>query len=212
MDRTPQTLANIQTLLKEYERASVDIRAIETMNDKVIGFGLTIIGTGFTFGIQHSILPVFFFLPFAFIAVFFYATLQYYNMFWLGGYKRALEERINFLSSYNVLCWEALVETRKERVNIINASLVSIYFSLLLAATAYSFFEVFSKAPLIAGCLYLAAVLFLGILLAFSILQMFGAFARSYAASRELLDMPIVTIETQIPGVPDARIASSHPA
>jgi len=200
MDHTTQTNANIQTLLKEYERASVDIRAIETMNDKVIGFGLTIIGAGFTFGIQHSILPVFFFLPLAFIGVFFYATLQYYNMFWLGGYKRALEERINLLSNYNVLCWEALVETRKERVNIINTSLVSIYFSLLFAATAYSLFQVFLNLSFMAGYLCTAIVLLFVVLLAFSIRQMFGASARSYVASRELLDMPIVANETQIPG------------
>ena len=134
---------DIQTLLKEYERVSTDIRAIETMNDKVVGFGLTIGGAAFAYGIQQNIAEVFFVVPVALIGVFFYATLQYYNMYWLGGYKRAVEDRINVLSRQVVLGWEALVETRRKRVNIINASLVSIYLALLVAATGYSLFRIF---------------------------------------------------------------------
>jgi hypothetical protein len=185
----PDTI-DLQTFLKEYERVSSDIRVIEAMNDKVVGFGLTIVGAGFAYGIQQNLLLTFFFLPLGFLGVFFYATLQYHNMFWLGGYKRALEEKINELSERTVLRWEALVETRRQRVNVINASLVSIYLVLLVSAVAYSFARIIANfSPMIAYA-FAVVILTFAVLLVISIGQMFRAFARSYSASRELFEMP----------------------
>jgi hypothetical protein len=160
------------------------------MNDKVVGFGLTIVGAGFAYGIQQHLLQAFFFLPLGFLGVFFYATLQYHNMFWFGGYKRALEEKINDLSGRTVLRWEALVETRRERVNVINASLVSIYLVLLLSAVAYSFAQIVANFSPVVAYAFAMVILTFTILLAMSVHQMFNAFVRSYSASRELFGMP----------------------
>jgi hypothetical protein len=176
--------ADIQALLREYERVCTDVRAIETMNDKVVGFGLTIGGAAFAYGIQQHLGEVFFVVPVALIGVFFYATLQYHNMFWFGGYKRAVEERINALSGTTVLGWEALVETRRRRVNVINASLVFIYLALLVTATTYSLYQIFSTQPPLFAQLYAAFILVLMLFLLASVRQMFGAFKRSYDASR----------------------------
>lgn len=169
---------------------SADIRVIETTNDKVVGFGLTIVGAGFAYGIQQHLLPVFFFLPVGFLGVFFYATLQYHNMFWFGGYKRALEENINELSGRTVLRWEALVETRRQHVNVINASLVSIYLMLLASAVAYSFAQIVNNFSSLVAYVFAMVILILMVLLVVSVRQMFSAFTRSYSASRELFGMP----------------------
>lgn len=186
MNDLSNTQFNIQTLLKEYERVSTDIRAIETMNDKVVGFGLTIGGAGFAYGVQQHLTEIFFVVPIALISVFFYATLQYHNMFWFGGYKRAIEERINTLSSTTVLGWEALVETRRKRVNIINASLVFIYLALLVAATGHSLYQIFSSQTAAVFFMYAAFIVSLMFLLLFSVRQMFSAFTRSYKASQDI--------------------------
>lgn len=182
--------SDIAILLQEYERASTDIRAIETMNDKVVGFGLTIGGAAVAYGVQAKIIEIFFIVPIALIAVFFYATLQYHNMFWLGGYKRAIEDYINSRSGHVVLGWEALVETRRKRVNIINASLVSIYLALLVTATGYSLYRIIPTQPHTIGLLYSAVVVLLMVLLVFAVRQMFAAFSYSYAASREIFGLP----------------------
>jgi hypothetical protein len=99
----PNTQKEIDILMKEYERLAADIRGIETMIEKVVGFGITLVGAGFAYGVQQNIIEMFFFLPIALIGVLLYAILQYHNMFWFGGYKRAVEERINELSGKVVL-------------------------------------------------------------------------------------------------------------
>lgn len=113
MDQQPSAHPDIAVLVKEYERVSADIRTIEGMNDKVVGFGLTLVGAGFAYGVQQNLVEVFFFLPIALIGVMLYALLQYHNMFWFGGYKRAIEDRINQLSGHTVVCWEGLVARRR---------------------------------------------------------------------------------------------------
>jgi hypothetical protein len=68
----PWKLSNekyIELLVKEYERISSDIRIIESTNDKVVGFGLTLVGAGFAYGVQQNIVEMFFFLPIALIGV-----------------------------------------------------------------------------------------------------------------------------------------------
>jgi hypothetical protein len=42
---------------------------IESTNDKVVGFGLTLVGAGFAYGVQQNIVEMFFFLPIALIGV-----------------------------------------------------------------------------------------------------------------------------------------------
>ncbi len=127
-----------KTLEDEYQRLASDIRGIETGNDKAVALGLTVIGAGFAYGIKENVSYVFPFLPVALIGVFLYGTLQYHNLFWLGGYKRAVEEKINELAGRTVICWEDLVEHRRKRVNVINVGLTLVYVAVLVAMTGIS--------------------------------------------------------------------------
>lgn len=124
MSRDIDDIQDREFLQKEYDRLSTDIRAIETNNDKAIGFGLTVVGVGLAYGFKEQLAQVFLFLPIALMGVFLYGVLQYHNLFWLGGYKRAVEEKINKLAGRKVVCWEELVHEKRGRTNVINASFV----------------------------------------------------------------------------------------
>jgi hypothetical protein len=138
MGNSPEDIRDRETLQKEYERLATDIRGIETANDKAIGFGLTIVGLGLAYGIKENLALVFIFLPIALMGVFLYGTLQYHNLFWLGGYKRAVEEKINELAGRNVISWEALVQQRRGRVNVINVGLTLVYLGIFVAVASIS--------------------------------------------------------------------------
>jgi hypothetical protein len=187
MEIQTEKSAQIQVLLKEYERVCSDIRAIETMNDKVVGFGLTLVGAGFAYGVQQNIVEIFFFLPVALLGVLLYAVLQYHNMFWFGGYKRAVEEKVNELSSGPVLNWEALVADQRGRIHAINAAMASIYLTLIVGITWYSLYRIFMAAPQVLGYLYLVIVFELLVLFGFSVRQMTAAYRQAYNASRSAL-------------------------
>ena len=118
---------SIATLMAEYERVSADVRGIETMNDKVVGFGITLVGAGFAYGVQQNIIEMFFFLPIALIGVMLYAILQYYNIFWFGGYKRAIEDKVNHLAGGILLSWETIITKRRRRLHAINVSMAAVY-------------------------------------------------------------------------------------
>ena len=64
----PEFLSKI--FQQDYERTAQHIRLLELTNDKIVGFGITIVVVGFTYGIQSKIDQAFFFLPIAFIGVF----------------------------------------------------------------------------------------------------------------------------------------------
>jgi hypothetical protein len=74
----------VELLVNEYERISSDICIIESTDDKVVGFGLTLVAAGFAYGVQQNIVEMFFFLPIALVGIMLYAILQYHNMFWFG--------------------------------------------------------------------------------------------------------------------------------
>jgi hypothetical protein len=169
MANSSDDIRDRETLQKEYERLATDIRGIETANDKAIGLGLTIVGLGLAYGIRENLALVFIFLPVALIGVFLYGVLQYHNLFWLGGYKRAVEEKINDLAGRNVISWEALVQMRRGRVNLINVGLALVYLGVFVAVASISTERVWSAygwkigLPLGAVEVALAALLSLGV-------------------------------------------------
>lgn len=181
-------------LLKEYERVCTEIRSIELANDKVIGFGLTILGVGFAYGIGGKVDQLLFFLPVGFAGVFLYATLQYHNLFWFGGYKRFLEDRLNRLYDRPVISWEAIVAQRP-RVHVINGTLVAVYFLVASAATIYSLTEIINKYSPLTYWPFTAVVVGLFVAILFSVRRMARAFREAYEAGTRVLNSS--------PGQPD---------
>jgi hypothetical protein len=173
-----------EALQREYERVASDIRGIETSNDKAIGFGLTVVGVGLAYGIKEDIAVVFPFLPIALIGVFLYGILQYHNLFWLGGYKRAVEEKINEISGRTVICWEDLVQTKRRRINAINIGLTTVYVLVLVAVTSISSEKVFAAFGPTFGVIFGFVELALLVLLLFGIHRMFRGYDDALAFGR----------------------------
>lgn len=161
---------------KEYERVASDIRGIETVNDKAIGMGLTVVGIGLAYGIEKDLVLVFAFLPIALFGVFLYGTLQYHNLFWLGGYKRSVEEKINELAGRNVIAWEAIVQNRRGRVNVINAGLATVCLTVLTSIIAISTMKVYLKLGMGFGLAFAIVELTLAALLLLGVRRMFRGY------------------------------------
>ena len=146
---TEEKKANLQygeAVLREHERVCSEIRNIEINNRRVIGFGLSIIGVGFAYGVSEKVSELMFFVPVALAGVFLFAMLQYNNLFWFGGYKRLLEKQVNEAFGKPVVSWESVVNQRP-RIHVINGSLVAVYVLVAVAATIFSLIEVITLYP-----------------------------------------------------------------
>lgn len=183
-------LKQVEILVKEYERASADIRSIEANNDKIVGFGLTLVGAGFTYGVIQSLVEVFFFLPVASIGVILYTTLQYHNILWIGGYKRAIEDKVNLIIGSDVMIWERVVSRHRTRVHVVNLSMTALYGTTIFAITWYSLYRIFSSHYGVLAWEYMWILLAFLILMGLAIKEMSTAFDRSYRAARELFGLP----------------------
>ncbi len=130
-------------LLHEYERMCEEIRTVESNNEKVIAFGLSIITAAFTIGVAQHVVQIFLIIPLALVGVFLYATLLYTYVFSMGGYKAYLEDRLNERLGERVLLWERLVQIRQAK-NPIRPALVAIYLliGIILGAVSEAFVEV----------------------------------------------------------------------
>jgi hypothetical protein len=189
MDLGNKTVIDI--LHKEYERVASHIRLLEATNDKIVGFGISIIVAGFAYGIQYKIAEIFFFLPVALIGVFLYATLQYYNLFWLGGYACAVEELINELAGHTLLYWETLIQSQRPRTNLNNIGLVLLYLGIFVAITLYSVDHVFALYDRWLAWVDAGVVFSFTSLLFFAVRNMMGAYRQSYEASTQALRLAV---------------------
>jgi hypothetical protein len=174
------TIARLQ---QEYDRVATHIRLLESTNDKIAGMGITITIAGFAYGIQANIDVMFFFLPVAFIGIFLYATLQYLNVFWMGGYARAIEDKINELSGGTLIHWETLIATVRPRRNFSNIALIGLYLLIFVGVTYYCFDRIFSTYTPLVRFTYAGVVSVLSICLLVSLRHMLTAYNRSYSSS-----------------------------
>ena len=130
----------IDVILAEYQRACAEIRSIESNNEKVIGFGLTLISFGFVSGLSQDISEIYIILPPAIVGVLLYGMMTYSNVFSLAGYKRHLEDELNALMEARPLVWEQLVIER-ERWNAARVGLLIVYFAVSSAVISVSILE-----------------------------------------------------------------------
>lgn len=127
----------LSVLLSEYQRTCGEIKSIESNNEKIVGFGLTIISAAFVSGLSQDISEVHFIIPPAVVGVLLYGMMTYCNVFSLAGYKRYLEDEINLIMERNILVWEQLVIER-EKWNASRIGLMIVYFSVTAALISVS--------------------------------------------------------------------------
>jgi hypothetical protein len=135
----------LDALIKESERLSADIRSLEAMNEKFLGFGITIIGAGLAYGIKEEVAPMFPGLPIALFGVLYMMLDRLRSMMWLGGYKREIEDRINSLSGFRIANWERLVVESRGRGDIIVISVSITLFLILLGVAAYCIVQTYTS-------------------------------------------------------------------
>jgi hypothetical protein len=179
----------IEALAKENDRLSVDIRSLESMIDKFMGFGVTVIGIGFTYGVKEELVPVFFFLPVAMLGLLFFTADRMRSMMWLGGYKHAVEDRINQLVGVTVTSWEKLVQDYRGRGDVIIKSTYVIYLLLFGGIIIYSGLKVF-MFNVWAGGAFSGVMIVLVVLLIASVRRLNSSYPEAYKLSSAMLGKP----------------------
>jgi hypothetical protein len=133
---------HIEALVKDCERVASDIRQLEAMVDKFIGFGITIVSAGFAYGVSSRITEIFFILPVAMFGIYYVFIERMRTIVWLGAYKRALEDKINLLAETLVFDWEMLVQEHRGRGDVIVWSVNVVYAIALVAVTGFSVYRI----------------------------------------------------------------------
>lgn len=178
---------DIEVLLAEYERVCSEVRSIESNNDKILGLGLTVITAGFAYGLQHNMAEVFFFVPVALVGALVYWIMQQHYVFWFGGYKRAIEEKINYRSGQVLLGWEKLVAEHRRHLHPINGCMILIYFVIIASISSYSVFKIVSLYSGIFRPAYFAMLSILFVAVIFSGWHLGKVYRTSYEASKKIL-------------------------
>ena len=179
-------------LMKEYERLCDDIRSIEAMNNRVVGLGLTVVGTGFTYALKENQEASFIYLPILLFGVFFFAALQYYDVYWMGGYKLSIENRINELSKKILLQWELLIETKRQRANLNSIALMIVYFTILALGVGTSVYRVYMHYGAVAGVSHASLMAAFTVILVLAGTRMMAAYPAALRESEALF--------TRVPG------------
>lgn len=96
--------------LKEYEIISQEIKERINRSDKIIGYGLTVLGVGITYGLKEGIDEIVLVIPFGLFGVLFYAIFNTTAIMALGGYSVYVTEQINNIFMKNVLRWNYLAK------------------------------------------------------------------------------------------------------
>jgi hypothetical protein len=182
--REPSEFAG-KVLLEEYQRLCVDIRSIESANEKILGLGFALIGLAATAGIYQEVDPIFFVLPIAVIGLIAYATVSYLCIYSMGGYKRHLEDLLNERIGERLLVWEQIVRYR-ERTSVSGHVLRFIYLVISVAIFALSILKLSEAYGLRVGLLMSALLLILTTAVLFGVRQMSTIFNRSYELAKRL--------------------------
>ncbi|MGD0627271.1 MAG: hypothetical protein ABSB32_21530, partial [Thermodesulfobacteriota bacterium] len=121
--------AKLEVLLKDYETNWQQIQMRIGINEKIVGFGLTVLGAGLIYGIKEKVVEILLPLPVGVFGLIFYSVFITTDIMSLGGYRRYLEERINTILGENVL----MGEKRAEKFIHRNFSLIWLYIIYFLS-------------------------------------------------------------------------------
>lgn len=157
-----------EVLLTEYARLCSDVRSIESTNEKLLGFGFTLISLAAVAGLYQHVYQVFFLLPVSVVGTLAYVAASYNALYSMAGYKRHLEDLLNEAVGEPLLLWESIAE-RRERRSINSALLFVVYFLVSTTICALSIERIIHKyslligVPVLIGTVVLFFVLWLGI-------------------------------------------------
>jgi hypothetical protein len=188
---------HIDILAKESDRASTDVRHFETMVEKFVGFGISIVAAGFAYGIAQKVDEVFFVLPVAMFGIYYVFLERMRTILWLGAYKRALEEKMNELAGATLVKWEYLIQEHRGRVDIIVVSTNVVYVLILVAVVIFSVLRIKSSAAYGMHATY-GTFIFYGFssllavlsgMLVCCVLFLKSAYPPAYNASQEAIDL-----------------------
>lgn len=121
----------IEILSKEIQRISDQMNAVRIINTQILGAGLLVISTVFTFGMKEHIYESFLILPYLLLGILHYNLLLMAGTFTLAAYKGNLEDHLNKELGENVIQWEYLAK-KHIRSSSINIGIYSIYFMVLV--------------------------------------------------------------------------------
>ena len=160
----------LEVLLKENDRLSTDIRAMEQTAERYLTGGLAIIAAAMAYGgtptnstnASNDRIFVWYFVPLALFGLMIMTIDKYRNIMWLGGYKRAIEEKINTLLSDSVACWETFMEAQRAKPDVIFIGLALFTGGFQVFASFYSLYRIWINdgtkvaAPFLVGISALA--------------------------------------------------------
>jgi len=187
---------HIDVIAREIDRVCADIRHLESMVDKFVGFGMTIVGAGLAIGLVSKTNEVFFALPIGIFGIYFMFLDRMRSILYLGAYKRALEEKLNALAKTAVLRWERIVWKHRGR-DVIVWSIDFVYLIVLAGAVGFSLIKIASgaySAHIVWG--YVVLVCALEILLGFCVIRWFRVYAPAYDACKSELGLPLRLISS----------------
>lgn len=122
----------IELLVKQCELSDHKILSYQNVGSKVLGYGSTLILTILAIALKEKITAILLILPAAmFILIFYWMNVDAWVLS-EGGYKKAMEEKINKMLDENIYLWESKIVTSKH-INLNNIILDIIYFLVLLA-------------------------------------------------------------------------------
>jgi hypothetical protein len=177
----------LSILCAEYKRVADGIRQIESSTDRLLTIGVTVVVAGVAYGIERNITQVFLLIPAALAIVFLYSILQYSHVLWMGGYNRALEDKINETTPEPLLIWERSVNQFRGRIAPPNIFLAVFYFFLLVGLYTYSAVTVIAAYNILVSVCFVGFEVFSISTIVLSLLFMKTRYKISYVSTCGLL-------------------------
>lgn len=132
-----------KALVSEHDIITQEIRAHESKNQGLLVLALTLLGSAYVAAYQWNINSIFLFLPVGVFWVGFNSLYLFSAIKQAGGYKRYLEDEINFASGKKIFMWEEMIVS-KWHGNSINLLLTMINVLILSLVMCQSLRKILS--------------------------------------------------------------------
>ena len=96
----------VDVLIKEHEAICAQIREMVSYSDRILGFGITILGAVFLYGIKEAVHAITIATPFALSFLLLFCSSIFSAILSLGGYRRYLEDKLALQVGERILMWE----------------------------------------------------------------------------------------------------------
>jgi hypothetical protein len=180
--------SDLDLLFGQYKILAEDIRQIESSNEKVLSLGVTIVSVSIVYSLKEGLGEVLFIAPIGYIGVLLFVSHQYHHLFWRGGHKRAIEERLADVYGLNTLCWEKLITEQRSRFNFGNAMFGLFILVSLVAISVFCSYSVYNKYGLLECTALTLLIIWLFCSLVLNIIDARRSFDVSYAESKILFN------------------------